>query len=424
MSTPWTSLIVFAVCYVMFVVLPHKRWVTALAGSAVLVLCGAIPWHAALFEKINWNVMGLFFGTLVLAHLFMDSRMPAVMAEWLVNRMRTLRGAMLAICLLASLLSMVVENVAVVLLVAPVALSLTERLKVSPVRIMILLAIMANLQGVATMIGDPPSMILAGAMKMSFNDFFFYHGKPGIFFAVQIGAIASTLVAAWLLRPHRGKVQVTREEKPRAWVPTILMAVLLLGLAVSSRFDPDFAWFAGTYTMLIALIGLWWSACTEGRKAWRASLRSLDWDTTFFLMGVFVIVGTLSDAGWLERLAGWLSAVLGHFPSLAFVGITLIAVLISGFVDNVPFLLAMLPVVQKVAADLHQPLPLLMFALLIGTCLGGNITPIGASANVVAVGILKRHGHTVRVGEVMAVGVPFTIAAVAASCIWLWLVWG
>jgi Na+/H+ antiporter NhaD/arsenite permease-like protein len=130
----------------------------------------------------------------------MQSRMPAVIAEWLVDRTRTARSAMLALCVLSGVLSMFVENVAVVLLVAPVALTLAEKLKVSPVRLLVLIALCSNLQGTATLVGDPPSMILAGYLKLTFNDFFVYMGKPGIFFAVQAGALAAGAVTVFLLR--------------------------------------------------------------------------------------------------------------------------------------------------------------------------------------------------------------------------------
>ncbi|MCX7885968.1 MAG: SLC13 family permease [Verrucomicrobiae bacterium] len=155
----------------------------------------------------------------------------------------------------------------------------------------------------------------------------------------------------------------------------------------------------------------------------RDLIRTLDYDTTFFLMGVFVLVGALSDSGWLGKVADGLAAVTGNSLLRAYVLIIGVSVLISGFVDNVPFLLAMIPVAQAVADRLGAPGPLLIFGLLVGSCLGGNITPIGASANVVTVGLLRKQGHLVSFREFMSVGVPFTIAAVSGAGVFLWLVW-
>lgn len=423
MNSAWISLLVFALCYGLFVLFPTRRSIVACGGGLLLVLLGAISWRDALFEKINWNVMGLFCGTLVLAELFMLSRVPAVLAEWLVDRTSTARGAMLVLCALAGVISIFVENVAVVLLVAPVALSLAEKLKISPVPLLIGIAVSSNLQGTATMIGDPPSMILAGYMKMSFLDFFVYHGKPGIFAAVEIGALASLAVLAWIFRRHKETVKAIKVEKARSWTPCALLALLVVGLSLATIPDPGFLWFAGAYTMALAGAAVAWLRFHSRWHPLRAFLRDLDWDTTFFLMGVFVVVGALSDSGWLDRLAHALSAGVGGSLPLAFAAIVALSVAISGFVDNVPFLLAMIPVVQKVAYDMGAPTPLLLFGLLIGTCLGGNLTPIGASANVVTLGLLKKRGYVVTFRQFAGIGIPFTVAAVLTACMFIWLVW-
>jgi Na+/H+ antiporter NhaD/arsenite permease-like protein len=423
MTPSFAPLLVFLGCYALFVALPRRRSVVACAGALLLVLLRELSWREAFFGTINWNVIALFFGTLVLAELFMQSRMPAVLAELFVDRTRTVRGAMIAVCVLASALSMFVENVAVVLLVAPVALSLAEKLKIAPTPLLICIAVCTNLQGTATLIGDPPSMILAGYMRMSFNDFFVYHGRPGIFFAVQIGALASLAVVLWLLRRHKEAIELIAVEQVRSRVPTVLLGALVLALSMTSVFDPEFRWLAGTLTMALAVAGLIWFQLRARWCPMRELIRTLDWDTTFFLMGVFVVVGALSGSGWLGKVAHWISVSVGGNLLTAFVAIILVAVLVSAFVDNVPFLLAMIPVAQRVADELGAPVPLFLFGLLIGSCLGGNITPIGASANIVTVGILRKQGHVVSFGQFMAIGVPFTFAAVLAAGVFVWLIW-
>lgn len=423
MIGPWISLIVFVACYALFVIFPKWRSVVACAGALLMVLTPSLTWQEAFFKYIHWNVIGLFFGTLVLAELFMQSRMPAVMAEWLVDRTRTARGAMVGVCVLASVLSMFVENVAVVLLVAPVALSLAEKLRVKPVRLLILIAVSTNLQGTATLIGDPPSMILAGYMKLQFNDFIIYQGKPGIFFSIQAGMVASMVVVFWLLREHRQPITLLPIESVRSWVPTILLLILIIGLATTSVYDPGFVWLAGTFTLVLAVVGLLWYRLGPRWSSTRDLIKTLDYDTTFFLMGVFVLVGALSDSGWLSHVASWIAGSVGNSVLAAYIIIIAVSVLVSAVVDNVPFLLAMIPVTQQVSDHLGVPVPLLVFGLLIGSCLGGNITPIGASANIVTCGMLKKQGHPVSFGEFMALGIPFTVAAVAAGAVFTWLFW-
>ncbi|MDZ4199177.1 MAG: SLC13 family permease [Kiritimatiellia bacterium] len=419
----WVPVGVFLLCYALFVILPRRRSWIACGGAVLLMLTGALTWREALLKHVNWNVTALFFGTLILAELFMQSRMPAVLAERLVRRTRTILGAMLALCALTSFLSMFLENVAVVLIVAPIALSLTQTLGLSPVRLLIAVAICSNLQGTATLIGDPPSMILAGHMKLSFNDFFIYQGRLSIFFAVQAGAVASMLVLAWIMRRHHEPIQWPAVESSRSFVPSALLLILMGGLSVASFFDPEFLWLAGTWTLVLAAIGLFWHRQVARWGSARKLVQTLDWDTTFFLIGVFILVGALSESGWLSRLADLLATTVGGNRFAAFVSLVALSVLLSGFVDNVPFLLAMIPVADQMAGRLSAPPALLLFGLLIGSCIGGNITPIGASANVVTVGILRRQGHIVRFGEFMRIGIPFTIAAVLAACLVVWFVW-
>jgi len=423
MIAAWISLGIFVACYVMLVVLPHRRsWVSCISAVAV-ILAGVVGWKDALTVHVNWNVIALFFGTLILAELFMQSRLPAVLAEWFVDRTGTVRGAMIAICVLSGVISMFVENVAVVLLVAPVALSLAEKLKLSPVRLLLLIAMSSNIQGTATMIGDPPSMILAGHMKMTFNDFFLYHGRLSVFFAVQAGALAATVVMVLLLRKFRQKIDIVPVETVRSWMPPLLMLMLVLGLSVTSVFDPGFKWLAGTLTMVLAAWGLVWYWRVPKWGPVRGLVCALDWDTTLFLIGIFVVVGAVSNSGWLDRIAVGISAMSGSSVLVAFVFLTLLAMVISGFVDNVPFLLVMLPVVQKVAGQMGVAVPLLMFGLLVGTCMGGNLTPIGASANVVTLGILKKRGHTVSFREYSRLGIPVTMVSTVVGAVFVWIVW-
>ena len=441
-------LVVFLLCYAAFAAFPARRSKSALAGAAVLILAGCIGaeapggWSARVVEGlrdafiggggeeplVNWNVMGLFVGMLVLAELFLRSRAPEFIAEAMLSRFSSARAAMVALCGLSGLISIAVENVAVVLLLAPIALSVAERLRIHPAPLLIGLAICSNVQGTATMIGDPPSMILAGAMKMGFCDFFVYHGRLGIFFAIQAGAIASLAVLWWVFRGYRGAFRIDTRTTVLSWVPSAMLVALIVGLSLSSLVDPEFRWFAGTLTVAFGLAGLVWNACRARWMPTRLLLEELDWDTAAFLVGVFILVGALSTSGWLERLAAALAGLSGGSLALAFVVFVMLSVAISGFVDNVPFLLAMIPVVRDVAARLpedagNHPVEVLLFGLLAGACMGGNITPIGASANVTALGILRRRGQTVSFGDFMRISVPFTIAAVVASALFIWLVW-
>jgi Na+/H+ antiporter NhaD/arsenite permease-like protein len=156
----------------------------------------------------------------------------------------------------------------------------------------------------------------------------------------------------------------------------------------------------------------------------RATLKALDWDTTFFLMGVFILVGAMTHTGWIDRTAEFLSSLIGSNVFFGYTLLVFVAVFVSAFVDNVPFLAAMLPVAMSMAARLGIQPSLFLFGLLIGASLGGNITPIGASANIVACGLLKKEGYKVGFGQFAKMGLPFTLAAVIAAYLFVWFVWG
>ncbi len=417
----YLTLIIFIISYTLFISFPKWRPYVAVVASALLVASGIIlPLDTV--RHINWNVIGIFWGTLVVAELFMYSRVPAYLAEKLVNKSKTTGMAILYICILSSFLSAFVENVATVLIIAPIAFAVAQRIKVSPVPMIIGVAISSNLQGTATLIGDPPSMLLAGYSKMTFNDFFFYQGRPSIFFAVEIGAVTSFVILYFFFRKYKTPIQAQEVEKVKTWIPTWILIVLIVALALSSFFDPGFGFLAGILCMIAAFVSIIWYALFEKGRISQV-MKNLDWGTTIFLMGIFIIVGALSQQGWLDEAAKLINSISGDSLLLTFIIIIGFSVVISAFVDNVPYLVAMIPVGQQLADLLGTPPSLILFGLLIGASLGGNITPIGASANIVGVGICGKKGYQVSFWEFIKMGLPFTLVAVISASIFVWFIW-
>jgi Na+/H+ antiporter NhaD/arsenite permease-like protein len=417
----WKATIIFLLVYVGLVIGKRYRPVIVWFGILVALAVQALEPHEIL-HGINWNVLGIFAGSLILAELFLVSRLPETIADILINRSPNLGIAFLSIIVFTSILSSFIENVATVLIVAPIALQLARKVDVSPVPVIIGLAISSNLQGTATLIGDPPSMILAAARGMNFLDFFWYGGKIGIFFFVEIGALFGFAVLFLFLmgmKRSAGRIPVTRV---RSWTPVWLIVIMVLLLSLASLIDKDFTWFAGTVCMLIAAAGLAWYRWVDGRGFQRLA-RHFDWGTTAFLAGIFVIVAMLEERGAIAAFVDRIGSHGGANPFLVYSAVVWVSVLISAFIDNVPYITAMLPVVVGIAGRLGMSGELLVFGLLIGSCLGGNITPIGASANIVALGILDRTGNHVSFKSFLRIGLPFTLAATAAAYIALWLVW-
>ncbi|MGB4521356.1 MAG: SLC13 family permease, partial [Candidatus Omnitrophota bacterium] len=278
------------------------------------------------------------------------------------------------------------------------------------------------LQGTATLIGDPPSMLLGGFAKMNFGDFFFYKGRPSIFFAVELGAITSFFVLYSIFKKEKEKIKLIPIEKVRSWIPTIILVTLIILLATSSFFDTSFSYLAGIICMIAGIVSIIWEKLVN-KSSIVGGLKALDWDTTFFLMGVFILVGSITITGRVEALSIFLSGLIGQNIFLGFTLVVFLSVILSAFIDNVPFLAAMLPVAISMSDRLQINPSLFLFGLLIGTSLGGNITPIGASANIVACGLLKKEGYQVKFKDFMKIGIPFTLAAVTAAYLFVWFVW-
>jgi Na+/H+ antiporter NhaD/arsenite permease-like protein len=222
-----------------------------------------------------------------------------------------------------------------------------------------------------------------------------------------------------------GKKITVEQEEILTMVPTALLILMILGLAAASFIYQGLSLASGLLVLILGCAGLFWYRFIRRESGEKVLdlIKSLDWDTALFLIGIFVVVGAVSDVGLLDDFSAFLASVVGDNVFTGFFIILGVSTLISGFVDNVPYIIVMLPVASTLAADLSLKPELYMFALLIGSCLGGNLTPFGASANVVSVGILKKQGTLLSFGQWLKIGVPFTLITVSVSAAFVWLVW-
>ena len=432
MTSQVLALIVFFLAYILIVIFHNARTYIVWSAVALLVVLGVVSPRGAILS-IDWNVISLYAGMLFVSESFLYSRMPDFLASAIVRRFRRTGTAMLALCLLTGFLSMALENVAVVLLMAPIALSIARQCSLRPGPLFVGMAVSSNLQGAATLIGDPPSMLLAGFVGMGFNDFFFINGRPSIFFCVQAGAVASAVVLWFAFRQHRMQLPSLQRIPVLSFVPSVLVVLLIACLILASSFFHSIPIASGLICLVFgAMAAAWYLAATkraphsgESHRPPNSAVRTLlklDWQTAVFLIGVFVLVGGLTANGVMETVAHAILRLAGSSPPLLFVIIVAVSVVVSAFVDNVPFLVAMLPVLQAITATSTLSPYLLYFGLLLGASVGGNITPIGASGNIVAMGLAKREGDPVRFLQFVRIGLPFTVTAVAASTALLWVV--
>jgi len=416
------ALVIFILAYTGIVAFKRYKELILWMAIAVAMVFGLVKADYFFDGGVNWNIIGVFIGSLIIAELFIVSRIPESVADILINRSPNVSFAFLFIIAFASFLSSFIENVATVLIVAPIAVELARRAEVSPVPALIGLAVSSNLQGTATLIGDPPSMILAAAMKMNFTDFFYYQGRMGIFFFVQLGAILGFIVLFLFFRGQNRKVGRVQVTEVRSWVPMVLLVVMVGLLSAASIVDKEARWFAGASCVAAASVGIVWLRMKDRAESINIA-RRFDYRTLAFLIGIFVIVSMLERNNVIAALVTHLEGYSGVNNFVLLSVVVWLSVLLSAFIDNIPYITAMIPIVKGMAPDGSELQIMLIFGLLIGSCLGGNITPIGASANIVATGFLKREGWDVSFWNFVRIGLPFTVAATLGAQILLYLVY-
>lgn len=319
----------------------------------------------------------------------------------------------------AGVISAFVDNVATVLMVAPVGLAIARKLKISPVPVIIAIAVSSNLQGAATLVGDTTSILLGGFAEMNFFDFFWMHGRPGVFWGVELGALTSLLVLLWLFRKEKQPITARVETQVEDDVPTALM-LLTVGLLIVASFLPQpesgllatlYELRSGLICMTLCVVGVV-RACLRDRSAKPLVqvVQELDRDTLLLLFGLFIVIAGIRTAGVIDAAAQLFHTVAGEDPFRLYVLLVVVSVVLSAFIDNIPYVATMLPVVQGIAALMNNGAGMapevFYFGLLTGATLGGNLTPIGASANIAAIGILRKNGETVRTADFCASGCP------------------
>lgn len=417
------AIVLFIATYASLLAFPRWRAQIALTSALIFILLGIMPLNKV-FVAVDWNVIMMIAGTMGIVALFIESRMPARLADLLIQRTPNVKWAIISLALFAGIISAFVDNVATVLMVAPVALSISKKLQISPVPSIIAIAVSSNLQGAATLVGDATAILLGGHAKLDFLDFFFMNGKPGMFWVVQAGALVSTLMLLWIFRKLSQPVDSRGRTEVRDYFPTWLLVGMVVLLILASFIPNKPPVTNGLICMLLLAVGLLrkYLATGDYRSAARI-IGEIDFFTIALLAGLFIVVGSITEAGVVADISKMFSRVSDN----VFVIYSLIlwaSVLISAFIDNIPYVATMLPVVKGLAGIMGIEPELLYFGLLAGATLGGNLTPIGASANIAALGILKKDGYQVKAGEFMKIGVPFTLAAVTTGYILIWLIWG
>ncbi len=417
------AVVVFVGAYVLIVTERIHRVAAALGGAAIMLAAGVVGAEEAFFSEetgIDWNVIFLLLGMMIIVGVLRETGVFEFLAIWSAKKARGQPfRVMVTFVVLTAVASALLDNVTTVLLVAPVTLLVCLRLGVPPVPFLIAEILACNIGGAATLIGDPPNIIIASRADLSFNDFVFNMGPIVVLLLiVYLGMCRFLFRKAFVYDEARVAQVMSLNEKDAIRDRVLLIkagAVLLLvmiGFVLHSALD--------TEVSVVALLGAGLLVAIAGLSP-KEYLGEVELPTLAFFAGLFIMVGALIEVGVIGSLSTLVTEATGGNLLLATMLLLVVSAVLSGIVDNIPYVATMAPLVATLAEDTGNPGNVLWWALALGADLGGNATIVGASANVVVVGIAERNGYHISFLEFFKYGAVVALITVALSAPYLWL---
>jgi len=420
MGTPFYLAIgIFVAAYAFIISEKVHRTVIALFGAVLMILLGILNQEAAI-HGVDFNTLGLLVGMMIVVDIAKHSGMFQFVALWAA---KVGKGKPIPIFLILGLLTAVfsafLDNVTTVLLMVPVTFVVTNNLKINPLPFLVGTILLSNIGGAATLIGDPPNILVGSAAKIPFNDFLIHLGPV---------SLVTTLVTLLLLYLwYRKELHATKEAQeaimkfnPKEAITNrslLIKSLVVIGLILIGFFTHTMTHLEGA---TIALAGASLLLILTMREP-EEHLHQVEWTTIFFFIGLFILVTGLEHVGAIKMMAEWLITITKGSAEATTLLLLWGSGLFSAIVDNIPFVATMIPLIKDIGALTGMDLAPLWWALLLGADFGGNATLIGASANVVVSGIAEREGHKISFFKYMKTAVPMTIVALIISTIYLYV---
>ena len=400
------AVIIFVVALALIATERVDRTKVALLGAVLVLLTQTIDQEHAI-EAIDWNTLGLLVGMMIVVRV----TEPTGAYTWVAIRAGQLSkgrpfAVVLALAVTTAVLSAFLDNLTTVLLMVPITFLLADALDVDPIPLVIIEILVSNIGGTATLIGDPPNIMIAGATGLTFVEF--------IVNLAPVAIVAFAVVTAGLYRTYRSQLQITPEARARVMdldaadsiedsrelkrtVPVLVATILLFFAHQALHLEPATVALAGAAVMLLV----------TSQKV-EDVLAGLEWPTLFFFVGLFVMVGALEETGAIEEVANGIADVTAGNRTAELLGIAWVSAVGSGIVDNIPFTAAMIPVVEQLGGGEDDSY---WWALALGACFGGNATLVAAAANVAAAGMAARAGRPIGFVQFLRVGLPVTFVS-------------
>lgn len=387
----------------------------ASVGSLIaLILIGIISWQDTIFVAIQWGVLAVIWGFMMVSFIFSESKMPELIANKILTHIKVEKYALLAICSVAAFLSAFMANVAVLFLMAPVAIQMARKLGSPLFPYIVSVGVCSNMVTTTTMIADPPALILAIQTGLTPLDFYWFQSRLGLGAITAVGVIAALLTLLIMFRKMNKRIDIEPEKIKVSKIPSVLFVVGVVALALA----PELGINLGIIGIAVGL-----AAILIGYKDAKRMIIEFDWNSLIFLAGIFGVIYALTASGLLTSFSQAIVDMGVSNPSILLLFLVWLSVGLSSFIDPNAYTVLMIPVGQQLAGFANMSAWPLLFGTLIGTGSGANILPMGAATNVFACGLLEKNNCLVSTKEYIKIGLPLSVVAVAVANILLWLFW-
>jgi Na+/H+ antiporter NhaD/arsenite permease-like protein len=425
----WVATILLAVTYGLIISEKVNRSFVALLGAAMMVLVGVMSQEEAL-KGVDWNTIGLLTGMMILVSISRRSGMFQYVAVWSAKAAKAHpAGILFLLQITTAVLSAFLDNVTTVLLMVPVTLAITRELDVPPYPYLFAEIFASNIGGTATLIGDPPNILIGSQVGLDFNAFVI-HLTPVIVVVMAVQAIMIHLLWGKDLRatPEReARVIAMRPEETIAdWVllkqSLAVLTIVMIAFVLARPLHLEPATIAIGGAAVLMLLDNWAHHNEKASENIHKTFGDVEWITIFFFIGLFIVVHGVEVGGLLKLLADKLVAATGGNMAHAGYAILWASAVLSAIVDNIPFVATMIPLIKSMAASYGGPdkIEPLWWCLSLGACLGGNGTLIGASANLTVAGIAERNGIRFGFAAYTLYAFPMMLVSVAICHIYVW----
>ncbi len=424
------SVAVLVVTYAFIVAGRADRAVVALVGAAILVLIGALDQSEAV-RSIDWDTIGLLAGMMIIVSISRRSGLFQYLAIWSAQRVNANpAGILLMLQITTAILSAVLNNVGTVLLVVPVTLAIAEELDLAPYPFLFAEVFAANIGGTATLIGDPPNIMIGSQAGLDFNSFI-VNVAPAALLVMVVQAIMVHLTWGRSMRASAESRALVMGMNARGMISdrgllrrsALVIAAVLTAFVFARPLRLEPATIALTGAAVLMLIDNWRRRDDKQADNVHKTFAEVEWTTIFFFIGLFVVVHAVEASGVLGLLAGKVVGLTGERIGVAGAVILWSSAILSAIFDNIPFVATMIPLIKSMAPAFGGPKEIesLWWCLSLGACLGGNGTLTGASANLAVAGIAERNGIRFGFARYLAYGVPMTLVSIAISQIYVWV---